>query len=118
MVHAFSILHVMPPLVLLIALSACRPDTPALLDSDSGIADSGGVTVDTADTGDGAAVDSADPDTAAPDPGDGLHGSAPDPAIPLPAFTATNRDGTPRGPENLIGNPTIIWFYRDAGSAG
>ena len=42
----------------------------------------------------------------------------PDPAIPLPTFTATNRDGTPRGPEHLTGNPTIIWFYRDAGSAG
>ena len=117
MVHAFSILHLMLSLMLLIALSACRPDTPTPLDSGSGIADSGGVTFDTADTGDGPAVDSADPDTAAPDPG-GLHGSVPEPAIPLPAFTATNRDGTPRGPENLTGNPTIIWFFRDAGSAG
>jgi len=110
----------MRSLVLLIALIACQPDTSMPLDSPSGVADSGGAERDTADTGDGMAVDTAEPDSAADtaEPDDGLHGSVPDPAIPLPTFTATNRDGTPRGPEHLTGNPTIIWFYRDAGSAG
>lgn len=108
----------MRSLVLLITLSACRPDTLTPLDSASEVVDLDGTSLDTADTSDGLTADSAEPDSADPDPGDGLHGSVPEPAIPLPAFAATNRDGTPRGPEHLTGNPTIIWFYRDAGSAG
>ncbi len=47
-----------------------------------------------------------------------LHGSPPEESIPLPDFSATNRDGTGRGPEDLVGSPTVMWFYPAAATGG
>ena len=77
--------------------------------------------VDTAargDTGVSASEPEPEPEPNTDTEDDGLFGVPPDPAIPLPVFAATNRDGSPRGPEHLTGDPAILWFFRDAGSAG
>ena len=46
----------------------------------------------------------------------GLHGQAPPDALPLPQFVATNYDGSVRGPEDLTGHPTVLWFFPFAGT--
>ena len=48
----------------------------------------------------------------------GLHGQAPPDALPLPQFVATNYDGSVRGPEDLTGHPTVLWFFPFAGTPG
>jgi len=48
----------------------------------------------------------------------GLHGEAPPDALPLPEFVATNYDGGLRGPEDLTGQPTVLWFFPFAGTPG
>jgi len=78
--------------------------------SDEGAGDGGG-DEGGGDAGDGTG-DSGE-DTASPYAGVWL-----EPPLALPVFEATNRDGSARGPEHLVGDPTIIWFYRDAGAAG
>ncbi|MCB9778966.1 MAG: hypothetical protein H6742_10415 [Alphaproteobacteria bacterium] len=79
----------------------------------TGVADSGATGTDSGThSGDDGGHDSG------ADPGDGWFGEPLEPPWPVPAFVATNRDGAPRGPEHLVGDPTIIWFYRDAGTAG
>lgn len=45
-----------------------------------------------------------------PDPED-LNGVWLETPIPLPTFEATNRDGTARGPVDLVGQPSVLWFY-------
>lgn len=47
-----------------------------------------------------------------------FHGQEPAAPIPLPSFAATNRDGTPRGPEHLRGSVTAMWFYPAAFTGG
>ena len=49
---------------------------------------------------------------------DGLNGDLVDPRLPVPDFVATNRDGTARGPVDLTGGPTVMWFYPAAGTYG
>lgn len=56
-----------------------------------------------------------DPDTEIPD---GLNGSKPAENLPAPEFAATNRDGTPRARPDLIGHPTVVWFYPAAMTSG
>jgi peroxiredoxin Q/BCP len=41
---------------------------------------------------------------------DGLHGTAPSTAVPLPSFQATNDDGATRYPTNLVGSPSVLFF--------
>ncbi len=38
--------------------------------------------------------------------------------LPAPEFAATNRDGAPRGIDNLIEGPTVMWFFPAAGTYG
>ena len=45
-------------------------------------------------------------------------GVAPEVPVPLPVFTATNMDETSRGPADLQGGPTVVWFYPAAGTYG
>ena len=52
------------------------------------------------------------------DGGSATNGTPPDRAVPAPDFVATNRDGTGRDREDLLGHPTVIWFYPAAGTAG
>lgn len=66
-------------------------------------------------------VDSAgDSDTGEPVDTSGLelHGTAPEEELPLPDFTATNMDGSSRTGVDLVGHPTIVWFYPAAATGG
>lgn len=46
------------------------------------------------------------------------NGVAPDAPLPAPDFTATNRDGAARDREDLLGQPTAMWFFPAATTAG
>jgi len=49
---------------------------------------------------------------------DALNGTRPPALLPVPDFAAVNLDGTPRGREDLVGHPTVVWFYPAAGTSG
>ena len=108
-----------PTTLLLGALAACRPpkddtaNTSETGDSPTETGDSTGdsaETRDTSETGDSAETG----DTAVAT----LHGTSPDSPVPVPDFSATNRDGTSRGPADLMGHPTALWFYPAAFTGG
>ena len=69
--------------------------------------DSGGETAESGDSGETGDTASAT-----------LVGVPPEEPVPLPDFSATNRDGTGRGPEDLVGRPTVMWFYPAAATGG
>ena len=48
----------------------------------------------------------------------GLHGEAPAENLPLPEFSATAMNGQPRSQPDLLGHPTVIWFYPAANTSG
>lgn len=74
-----------------------------------------GALADGADTaGDTAPVDTAAPGDTALD----LHGVPPATPVPPPTFAARNLDGAPRAQPDLVGHPTIVWFYPAATTAG
>jgi len=54
----------------------------------------------------------------APAAAGGLHGARPPAPLAAPAFAATNQAGQPRGPADLLGRPTVLWFYPMAGTPG
>ena len=79
--------------------------------------DTGSDTDDTTDsTDDEPAVDEGgtDRDLASLD----LNGSVPDVALTPPEFLATNFDGSERNQANLLGKPTVMWFFPMAGTPG
>jgi peroxiredoxin len=39
-------------------------------------------------------------------------------ALPAPEFDALNYDESPRSRDDLIGQPTVMWFYPLAASSG
>ncbi len=47
-----------------------------------------------------------------------LNGHIPDEPVPAPKFSATNMDNTGRTRPDLIGHPSVLWFYPAAGTAG
>ena len=49
---------------------------------------------------------------------DALHGTQPDQALEAPDFTAWNSDGAERSKPDLIGHPTVVWFYPAAATGG
>lgn len=50
---------------------------------------------------------------------DGLYGTAPATDVPLPAFAGVfGMDGASRTPADLLGHPTVLWFYPAAGTGG
>jgi hypothetical protein len=60
-----------------------------------------------------------DTDTTTVPPDGDYHGTIPDSPLPPPTFAAvTNRDGSPRTPADLVGHPTVMWFYPAAGTGG
>jgi hypothetical protein len=69
--------------------------------------------------GDTAAADTARPadtgraDTASSDQ-DGLRGVALDPALEPPVFTVFDQAGQVRTALDLVGHPTVLWFFREA----
>ena len=99
----------MRTLLLLSLLSACTPGDSDKGDGlDSSVADTSGSGSDTQ-----AAVDTAPVDVPS-----GTNGTLPDEALEAPEFSATNRDGGARDRQDLLGHPTVMWFYPAAGTYG
>jgi len=73
-------------------------------------------TADTAE--DTAVVGPAEDSGIVLDTGESYHGSFPEERIPAPEFAAVNRDGAARALEDLLGQPTVMWFYPAASSYG
>ena len=48
----------------------------------------------------------------------GLSGDVPRVSAELADFAATNSDGNPRGPPDIAGSPTVLWFFPAAGTYG
>ena len=51
-------------------------------------------------------------------PGSELHGSYPPTELPVATFDATSHEGLARTSADLVGHPTVVWFYPKAGTAG
>jgi hypothetical protein len=95
-------------LSLLFAMACTAGDTGST--GDSGVGDSG--------TGDsGTTQDTEPPVTEITDTQD-LYGTFPAVEAPLPEFAALNQLGEPRGPDDLVGHATVIWFYPLADTPG
>ena len=92
--------------LLLLACGGKAPDSAAAL-GDSAAADTSSGGGDTSSGG----VDTSVPDTE-------LYGERPGTPVTLPAFAATNRDGAARGPADVRGGATVMWFYPAAGTYG
>jgi hypothetical protein len=72
--------------------------------------------VDTPDPGD--PVDSAPVvDTPDVDP-EALHGTLPPEPVAAPEFAARNQLGEARGRPDLLGHPTVLWFFPASGTPG
>ena len=85
-------------------------------------------TTDTADGGDESGDDGDGGGDAGGDDGGGeagddggtvsFNGTVPASPAALPEFAATNSDGSGRAREDLLGHPTVMWFYPAAATAG
>ena len=101
------------PLALLVACSGSSEST-------------GGTDTDTTaptwvqnDTDTTTPTDPVDTDTTTVPPTGDFNGTAPASPLPPPSFAAvTNRDGSPRVPADLVGHPTVMWFYPAANTGG
>ncbi|GDX83031.1 hypothetical protein LBMAG42_48420 [Deltaproteobacteria bacterium] len=93
-------------LLLAACVGASLTETGAGADTNT-VADSGD-SADTADTAEGTDVDT----------GIELNGEWATERTAAPEFVATNRDGSARSRPDLIGHPTVIWFYPAAGTSG
>ncbi len=49
---------------------------------------------------------------------DELYGTVPPSPVDAPDFSVQNRDETLRSREDLLGHPTVMWFYPKAGTTG
>lgn len=68
---------------------------------------------DSASDSDDSGIDTGPFDTS------GLHGVEIDPRRDAPTFSeVVNSDGSPRTQADLLGHPTVVWFYPDAGTYG
>lgn len=65
--------------------------------------------------GDGDSADTAGSDTSSTGT---LHGATPPVLLDVPEFAAINRDGSARSQSDLVGHPTVVWFYPSAGTLG
>jgi len=52
------------------------------------------------------------------DTDDFLYGVPPSAERPAIDFVAKNRDGTTRGKPDLLGHPTVLWFFVEAATGG
>ena len=101
-------------------LAACTPsdseDAPTGDGTGSadgtGSSDGGGTTTDDGGSTDDGGGTTQDVDTSV------LSGEVPDEELPAPDFAATNLDGAARSREDILGHPTVMWFYPAAGTAG
>ena len=111
----------MRPLLFLTAAMALACSDPA--DSADAEADgTDGTALDGTDGGDGASDGASDGGDGASDGADGTggayNGTPPSSPVSAPEFAATNRDGGARDREDLLGHPTVMWFYPAAGTYG
>jgi hypothetical protein len=93
--------------LLLVGCSGSKGGDSAGAMADSGATDGGGTDGGTTDGG------SSDGGT-----DEALNGTEPAVALEAPTFVATNRDGGARSREDLLGHPTVMWFYPAAGTFG
>ena len=56
--------------------------------------------------------------TSEPDIPQNLVGTQPPEALPAPEFSALNSVGNTRSQEDLIGTPTVLWFFPAADTPG
>ena len=77
-------------------------------------AQAGGGPVDAAPDTAPDTADTALPDTGAQD--DGWVGVRLDPPLDPPDFLVENQHRAPRTPDWFVGDPSVLWFFRDAGS--
>lgn len=113
----------MRSLVLFPALVACAPGAPAPLDSaaatPSTSTPSTATPPTTSEEGGTVLTDTYTPPPTDTELPEGLYGAAPAVALAAPVFSGvSNRDGTPRTQVDLIGHPTVMWFYPAAASGG
>lgn len=87
-------------------------------DSVAATTSDGGSTLSDGGTTAGDAGASTDGGASADGGGADLHGQPPKTPVPAPEFVAINRDGSSRSRENLLGQPTVLWFYPAAGTGG
>jgi hypothetical protein len=107
--------------------SADKDDSAVSSDSDGGGSDDGGSDdggSDDGGSGDGSSGDGSSGDGSSGDDGsadldwDSLNGDVPSSPVSVPEFAATNMDGTARSREDVLGHPTVMWFYPAAATAG
>ncbi len=91
----------------LLTLLACTSGAPDP-SHDSGVTADSGSAADSDDSGDGTPVDTAKE----------LNGEWATDRTAAPEFVATNRDRSDRSRVDLIGHPTVVWFYPAAGTSG
>ncbi|MFT4977320.1 MAG: hypothetical protein ACI8S6_003225 [Myxococcota bacterium] len=94
----------MRPLLFLLAVACDNKGDPDTVDSVEDTA---------AEVGDDDVVD-----TQLPKDDSALYGTYPDTPVDAPDFAATNYDGGARSREDLLGQPTVMWFFPAAGSFG
>jgi len=99
------------------AVDADGADEVADLAADAG-GDPGVDADDTPDSGADDPLDDGADDAVADIDWGALHGRVPQVARPAPEFEALNRDGSPRGRGDLVGQPTVLWFYPKAATSG
>lgn len=51
-------------------------------------------------------------------PSAGLTGTKPEAPLSVPAFSAVNQDGQPRSRDDLLGHPSVVWYFPAAGTPG
>jgi hypothetical protein len=101
-------------LLLLGFLSACTSASNESEDTSLAGSGTGGDSAGSDDSG--SSGDSGG--SGSPDIPDGTNGTIPDSALEAPEFAATNRDGGARAREDLLGHPTVMWFYPAASTPG
>ena len=47
-----------------------------------------------------------------------LNGVLQDPPVELPDFQVVNYDESPRSKDDLLGHPTVVWYFPAAGTPG
>ena len=102
-----------------VTLGACSPSKCEDSGCDAASGDTAG--------GDTSGSDTADSDTSGGDTSDSsddsgvpsdLHGTVPADSFPAPEFSVLNQDEQVRTRDDLLGHPTIVWFYPAAGTSG
>lgn len=97
------------------ASSSTQPDAQAFADA-SAVRDASTSTTDSGSTSMDASV-SKDAEPTSTDSGV-LFGERPSSPLSVPTFMALNSDESPRSQTDLLGQPTVLWFFPFAGTPG